>query len=68
MGIIAGGMTDGTVKFWNPAKLAAGDSECLFSTLAQHKGSVNGVQFNPNKESSHLLASGKHTNLINSAF
>ena len=59
MGIIVGGMTDGHVKFWNPAKLAAGDSDgALVATILQHQGAVNGIQFNPNPESSHLLATG----------
>jgi len=70
LGIIAGGMSDGNVRLWNPSKLAAGEApagasasaEPLLATIAQHQGSVNGLQFNPNAESSHLLASG-HTPL-----
>ena len=79
-GLVAGGMVDGNIHIWDPARLAVGDSESLlasvglyaifndsrtnfiylvlFSTAEQHQGPINGLHFNPHKESSHLLASG----------
>lgn len=58
MGLIAGGMADGTINVWNPAKLSSGDEEGLLASLEQHTGAIPGLHFNPHKESSHLLASG----------
>ena len=60
-GLIAGGMADGTINLWNPELLLNSEPECsdaLIGAIAQHQGSVNGLQFNPHKESSHLLATG----------
>jgi protein transport protein SEC31 len=57
-GLIAGGMMDGFIHVWNPAKLAAGDTESLMASVEQHQGAISGLQFNPHVESSHLLASG----------
>eukprot|EP01038_Epipyxis_sp_PR26KG_P012063 gene12063-16144_t len=57
-GLIAGGMVDGNIHVWDPAKLAAGDPDPLLASVEQHQGAINGLHFNPHKESSHLLASG----------
>jgi protein transport protein SEC31 len=57
-GLIAGGMVDGNIHIWNPHNLANEGGEPLISSVEQHQGSVNGLHFNPHKESSHLLASG----------
>ena len=58
-GLIGGGMTDGSIHIWDPAKLASNDPESLLISLTQqHQGAIPGLQFNPHKESSHLLASG----------
>jgi protein transport protein SEC31 len=59
-GLIAGGMIDGTINLWNPHFLSAeGDGdEALIGSIAQHQGAVHGLQFNPHKESSHLLGTG----------
>lgn len=58
-GLIAGGMIDGSIHVWDPAKLANDDPENLIvSVNEQHQGGIRGLQFNPHKESSHLLASG----------
>lgn len=57
-GLIAGGMVDGNIHVWDPARLAMGDSECLLASVEQHQGAIHGLHFNPHKESSHLLASG----------
>jgi protein transport protein SEC31 len=57
-GLIAGGMSDGTIYVWDPAQLLAGESEALIAKVEQHEGPVNGLQFNPHREATHLLASG----------
>jgi protein transport protein SEC31 len=57
-GLIAGGTSDGYIHAWDPAKIAVGDPSAMVASILQHNGSVNGLQFNPHVESSHLLASG----------
>ncbi len=60
-GLIAGGMNDGFVHIWDPSKIAKSsdpDSDPLVVSIEQHQGAVRGLQFNPHKDSSHLLASG----------
>ncbi|CAM9408176.1 unnamed protein product, partial [Discosporangium mesarthrocarpum] len=68
-GLIAGGMGDGTVNVWDPARLAAqhpqpqvrgkgGDETADVSSVQRHTGAVTGLHFNPHRSSSHLLASG----------
>lgn len=57
-GLIATGMIDGTINIWDPAKLASDDPEPLIVAVEQHTGPIAGLQFNPHRESSHLLASG----------
>lgn len=58
-GLIAGGMIDGSIHIWNPEKIMSEDgSDALISSIDQHTGAIFGLQFNPHKESSHLLASG----------
>ncbi|RYG68084.1 hypothetical protein EON64_05940, partial [archaeon] len=57
-GVIAGGMADGTINVWNPAKFSEADEESLLVSIEQHAGAIPGLHFNPHKESSHLLASG----------
>ncbi|CAM9298792.1 unnamed protein product, partial [Ectocarpus fasciculatus] len=57
-GLIAGGMGDGTVNVWDPAKLVASHPQPQVASVARHSGPVTGLNFNPHKSSSHLLASG----------
>jgi protein transport protein SEC31 len=57
-GVIAGGMMDGYIHVWDAAKLIENDPEALIASVEQHSGAIPGLQFNPHKESSHLLASG----------
>jgi WD40 repeat protein len=57
-GLIATGMIDGTINIWDPSKLASDDPEPLIVAVEQHTGPIAGLQFNPHRESSHLLASG----------
>ncbi|CAK5217944.1 unnamed protein product [Aphanomyces euteiches] len=56
-GVIAGGLEDGTVAIWDPTQISSGQVQAL-STVSKHNGPVTALQFNPIKESSHLLASG----------
>lgn len=58
MGLIAGGMVDGIINVWDPAKIVSNDETALLASVEQHQGSIAGLHFNPHKESSHLLASG----------
>ena len=58
LGLIAGGMMDGNIHIWDTAKLSVNDGESLIASVEQHQGYIGGLQFNPHKESSHLLASG----------
>lgn len=57
-GVIAGGMSDGTINVWNPAKIMNHeDTEgALMARLEKHTGNVRGLEFNPNAP--NLLASG----------
>lgn len=57
-GLIATGMIDGTINVWDPARMAADQSEPLIAAVEQHTGAIHGLQFNPHRDSSHLLASG----------
>ncbi|ETV80948.1 hypothetical protein H257_06393 [Aphanomyces astaci] len=57
LGVLAGGMADGTVNIWDPSKIAA-NAPAEVGKVSRHKGPVNAVQFNPHPEMSHLLASG----------
>lgn len=59
-GLIAGGMIDGTINLWNPSFLCSPDSteDSLIGSVAQHQGAIHGLQFNPHRESSHLLGTG----------
>ncbi|CAM9628396.1 unnamed protein product, partial [Phaeothamnion confervicola] len=63
-GLIAGGMGDGTVNVWDPAKLVASHPQPQVASVHRHQGAVNGLQFNPHKSSSHLLASGGSDNEV----
>ena len=37
-GLIAGGMNDGYIHVWDPAKLASGQPEELIASVEQHQG------------------------------
>lgn len=58
LGLVAGGLIDGTIDIWNPLALirSGANENALVAHLSQHKGPVRGLEFNtiaPN-----LLASG----------
>ena len=62
-GVLAGGLTDGSICLWNPAKVlraAAGSTDegagAAVATLRKHTGPVKGLEFNAS--SPNLLASG----------
>eukprot|EP00591_Stephanopyxis_turris_P009575 CAMPEP_0195525504 /NCGR_PEP_ID=MMETSP0794_2-20130614/25990_1 /TAXON_ID=515487 /ORGANISM="Stephanopyxis turris, Strain CCMP 815" /LENGTH=1054 /DNA_ID=CAMNT_0040655983 /DNA_START=104 /DNA_END=3268 /DNA_ORIENTATION=+ len=63
MGLIAGGMVDGTVQIWNPASILAGGNGKVepITTVKEHSGgAVTSVAFNPhlNSDMQQLLATG----------
>lgn len=56
-GLIAGGMSDGSVNIWNAASILQHDqNSALISRSEHHKGQVLGLQFHPQQP--NLLASG----------
>lgn len=59
-GVVAGGMSDGMVSFWNPKAMEdkKESSQLEIGRVSRHKGCVNDIQFNPHDDSSHLIASG----------
>ena len=48
-GMLAGGMVDGTVKVYDPAKMmsGAGGEGALLANLEKHTGEVRALEFNP---------------------
>lgn len=57
LGILAGGMVDGSIGFWNPAVVTKQmQGEPLVARVQKHKGPVRGLDFNSFKP--NLLASG----------
>ncbi|KAG0496695.1 hypothetical protein HPP92_001386 [Vanilla planifolia] len=58
LGLIAGGLGDGTISVWNPLKLIGSkDFDVAFvARLEKHTGPVRGLEFNPHEPK--LLASG----------
>ncbi len=69
MGFIAGGMADGAVNIWDPAKMLASNGavapkDALVASVDRHKGPVRALGFNPHAAASNLLASGGADNQI----
>ncbi|GAB5032925.1 secretory protein sec31 [Nannochloropsis oceanica] len=64
LGVVAGGLADGTVAIWDPAKLVANHPQPRIAAVQRHTGPVNGLHFNPSATSSHLLASGGADNEV----
>eukprot|EP01018_Ginkgo_biloba_P001782 Gb_38895 [translate_table: standard] len=58
LGVIAGGLVDGSISIWNPATLMNSEDieGALIARLQKHTGPVRGLEFNAN--SPNLLASG----------
>ncbi|CAK9113493.1 Protein transport protein SEC31 [Durusdinium trenchii] len=59
LGIIAGGMQNGSINVWDPKKL-----ESPLAKVEKHKSSVNSMQFNPHSGTEHLLATGASDNEV----
>ncbi|KAJ1728453.1 protein transport protein S31, partial [Coemansia sp. Benny D160-2] len=56
-GVLAGGLENGDVAFWNPAAIISGDKDAaLLHSSSAHTGAVGGLEFNPFQTS--LMASG----------
>ena len=64
LGVVAGGLADGTVGIWDPSKLVANHAQPRIAAVQRHQGPVNGLHFNPSPSSSHLLASGGADNEV----
>lgn len=59
MGLIAGGMADGTVNIWNPMKIKDSDDNALLSSISCHNnGAISALEFNPHPGSANVLATG----------
>ncbi|KAK1321736.1 hypothetical protein QJS10_CPA03g00730 [Acorus calamus] len=58
LGVIAGGLSDGSIGVWNPLRLMSPDDNegPLVVQLERHQGPVRGLEFN--EASPYLLASG----------
>ncbi len=70
-GILAGGMTDGSITVWDPAALiAAGPGQAqaqhrpLANIAGRHKANVSTLQFNPADNMNHILATGSADNTV----
>ena len=63
-GLVAGGMSDGTVRVWDGGALLSrgggggGDDAGVLAIIERHGASVRAMQFNPHGSSQHLFASG----------
>ena len=66
LGLIAGGMENGVVNIWDPAKVITSDgvSSSQIGQVQRHQGPVKGLEFNPHPDNSHLLASGAADNEV----
>ncbi|OWM78412.1 hypothetical protein CDL15_Pgr016136 [Punica granatum] len=57
LGLIAGGLVDGSIDLWNPLAMIRSEGEkALVGHLSRHKGPVRGLEFN--SITPNLLASG----------
>jgi hypothetical protein len=57
-GIIAGGMADGVVNFWDPQALLSGTGDGFLAKVDAAEGSVRAIDFNPTPATGHLVAAG----------
>jgi len=55
-GLVAGGMSDGSINIWNVDAIVSGRPHSLVSRSDTHKGQVMGLEFHP--KLGNLLASG----------
>jgi protein transport protein SEC31 len=57
MGLIAGGLMDGSIQLWDPAGLQAGrDTAAYLASVEHHRAPLRAMQFNPHASAQHLLA------------
>ncbi|KAJ1894317.1 protein transport protein S31, partial [Kickxella alabastrina] len=57
LGVLAGGLENGDITVWDPAKILSGEDEAaVLHSSAAHTGAVGGLEFNPFQ--ANLMASG----------
>ncbi|KAJ1827278.1 protein transport protein S31 [Coemansia sp. RSA 2599] len=56
LGVLAGGLENGDVAVWDPARIMAGEDNAVLHSSSAHTGAVGGLEFNPFQ--SNLMASG----------
>ena len=57
-GLIAGGMNDGYIHVWDPAKLASGEPDDLIASVEQHQGTYVPTALKGTKEGSSVHCEG----------
>ncbi|KAL6073528.1 Protein transport protein SEC31 [Balamuthia mandrillaris] len=64
LGLIAGGMEDGSLSLWDPSKLVANNKEAaVVSSTTKHSGPVRSLDFNP-LQSSLLVTAGSNSEIF----
>ncbi|PRP76754.1 protein transport protein SEC31 isoform 1 [Planoprotostelium fungivorum] len=63
LGLLAGGLSNGSVSIWDPKKIMDGEEDSLVVNVEHGKGPVQGLEFNPFQP--NLLASGGSNSEIN---
>jgi protein transport protein SEC31 len=59
MGIIAGGMDNGSINIYNPEKILKGlNDAALLASIEGNNGAITALQFNPHQGNENLLATG----------
>ncbi|KAJ2314240.1 protein transport protein S31, partial [Coemansia sp. Cherry 401B] len=56
LGVLAGGLENGDVTFWDPQAILDGGKDAVLHTSSAHTGAVCGLEFNPQQPG--LMASG----------
>ncbi|KAJ1882403.1 protein transport protein S31 [Coemansia sp. RSA 1722] len=56
LGVLAGGLENGDVAVWDPARIIAGEDDVVLHASSAHTGAVGGLEFNPFQ--ANLMASG----------
>ncbi|KAJ1642847.1 protein transport protein S31 [Coemansia asiatica] len=56
LGVVAGGLENGDVAVWDPARIIAGEDNAVLHASSAHTGAVGGLEFNPFQ--TNLMASG----------
>jgi protein transport protein SEC31 len=59
MGIIVGGMDNGSINIYNPEKIQKGlNDAALLASIEGNNGAITALQFNPHQGNENLLATG----------